>query len=243
MESEMMCNASHLPSPVTLEISHHPLTMRRMVNLVIAMERIKSSVAQSFLSPDFRDQDFLSIMLESLVEERFVSELLAAQPEQKFTLVPEVGPQCYSVEDMQKRDLVLVTESMKLHAVMLQAGSSSYKVNLNMLRYRPPVPSTEQPVALGIRGTQYYLSCYMDGEEASLHVETVSNTDLLSSISENSDMARFIFYKHVTGQNVTTLRSARFPEWYISTKEEDNEAVYMCKEASSSSTFTIQPVS
>ncbi|KAK7933534.1 hypothetical protein WMY93_004430 [Mugilogobius chulae] len=240
MESTMMSSPSL--SPVNLEISHHPLTMRRVVNLVIAMERMKSSVARSLLSPDFRDEHLLSFMLESIIEERIVSELFATQSQ--FTRLPESEPKpFYSVTDSQKRTIVLADRSMKLHAVMLQGGSDFRKVHLNMSTYRPPtsqapLPSAQgRPVALGIKGTQYYLSCHMEGSEASLHVETVSSSDLLSSISTNSDMMRFIFYKHDTGRTpVSSLRSACYPEWYISTTDVNND-VQMCREASSHSTF------
>ncbi|XP_072288508.1 interleukin-1 beta-like [Eucyclogobius newberryi] len=240
MESEMMCRASRLPSPVNFQISHHPLTMRRVVNLVIAMERLKNSVAQTLLSPDFRDESLLSIMLESIVEEKVVSDLFAAKPQ--FTKMGDHEPKpYYNVTDSQKRNLVLADGSMKLHAVMLQGGSTSRKVQLNMSTYRPPLPSAEaRPVALGIKGTDYYLCCHNDGNEPSLHIETVSNKDQLTNISTDSDMVRFIFYKHDTGLNLSSLRSARFPEWYISTAEQDNVPVQMCAEASSYSTFSFQ---
>ncbi|KAJ0019731.1 hypothetical protein NQD34_007300 [Periophthalmus magnuspinnatus] len=236
MESKMMYHAGHLPCPVNLEISHHPLSMRRVVNVVIAMERIKNSVAQSLLSPDFRDENLLSNLLESMIEERFVSEVFAAQP--KFT---RVGEHYCSVTDNQKRNLVLVQESLKLHAVMLQGGSERRQVQLNLSTYRPPVPSAEErPVALGIRGTDYYLSCHKEGTEPSLHLETVADKGVLQNITSGSEMTRFIFYKHDTGLNLSSLRSARFPEWYISTAEMDHQPIRMCAQATSYSTFSFQ---
>uniref|UniRef100_A0A3B4BHS8 Interleukin-1 n=1 Tax=Periophthalmus magnuspinnatus TaxID=409849 RepID=A0A3B4BHS8_9GOBI len=227
MESKMMYHAGHLPSPVNLEISHHPLSMRRVVNVVIAMEHMKNSVAQSLLSPGFGDENLLSNLFENMIEE-------VVEP--KFT---RVGEHYCSVTDNQKR--VLVQESLKLHAVILQGGSVRRQVQLNLSTYRPPVPSAEErPVALGIRDTDYYLSCHKEGTEPSLHLETVADKGVLQNIISGSEMTRFIFYKHDTGLNLSSLRSARFPEWYISTAEMDHQPIQMRAQATSYSTFSFQ---
>ncbi|KAJ0067882.1 hypothetical protein NL108_011648, partial [Boleophthalmus pectinirostris] len=97
---------------------------------------------------------------------RFVTERFAAQPQ--FTRVAELP--C-SVSDSQKRNLVLVNDSLKLHAVMLQGGSETRQVHLNMSTYRPPPRTEGRPVALCVRGTNYYLSCHQDGDVPSLHLE------------------------------------------------------------------------
>ena len=55
-----------MPHGVGLEISHHPLSMRRVANLIIALERLRDH--QRTMSPGFRDEDLLSLMLESVVE-------------------------------------------------------------------------------------------------------------------------------------------------------------------------------
>lgn len=251
MESEMMCHDSHkwspnMPKGLDLEISENPLTMRRVVNLIIAMERLKKSAAQPVLSSDFRDEHLLSIMLESIVEERFVPELFSTQSQFIRT---SGDPYPVTLTDIKKRSLVLVEDTMKLHAVMLQGGSDGRKVHLNMSTYRPPGTTAEalvasgRPVALGIKVQEkdYYVSCHKEGEEPpSLHLEAVPNKDLLQSISTESDMKRFIFYKHDTGY-YSTFQSAHFPGWYISTTQELNEPIQMCIEASNNyKTFSVQ---
>lgn len=45
-----------------MEIIHHPPKMRSVVNLIIAMERMKADMFEG------RDEELLSFMLESIVE-------------------------------------------------------------------------------------------------------------------------------------------------------------------------------
>uniref|UniRef100_A0A3B4VAD3 Interleukin-1 n=1 Tax=Seriola dumerili TaxID=41447 RepID=A0A3B4VAD3_SERDU len=243
MESEMKCNlsemwSSKMPKGLDLEISHHPMTMRRVANLIIAMERLKAGTSESVLSTEFRDENLLNIMMENIVEEHIVLELSSAPPVQ-FSRTGEY--QC-SVTDSQKRSLVLVENSMELHAVMLQGGSDNRKVHLNMSTYVHPSPSTEaRPVALGIKDTNLYLSCHKKGDVPTLHLEAVEDKSSLLRISPESEMVQFLFYKRDSGLNISTLMSASFPDWYISTAEHDNKPVEMCMESAKRyRTFNIQ---
>ncbi|XP_047446906.1 interleukin-1 beta-like [Mugil cephalus] len=230
MESEMTCNMSDMWSPqmpkgLDLEISHHPLKMKHVVNLIIAMERLQAMASESVVGTDFRDENLLNIMLESIVEEKIVFEREAPAP----ALFSKTGEQQCTMTDSQKRSLV--QNSMELHAVTLQGGSDNRKVQLNMSTYVHPAPSADaRPVALGIKDTALYLSCHMDDERPTLHLEEVTNKDSLSKISSESEMLRFLFYKRDTGVNISTLMSARFPDWYISTAQQDNKPVEMCQE-------------
>uniref|UniRef100_A0A3B4WVW1 Interleukin-1 beta n=1 Tax=Seriola lalandi dorsalis TaxID=1841481 RepID=A0A3B4WVW1_SERLL len=163
MESEMKCNlsemwSSKMPKGLDLEISHHPMTMRRVANLIIAMERLKAGTSESVLSTEFRDENLLNIMMEnmSVFRNSFCD-----------------NHQC-SVTDSQQRHLVRDLNSMELNAVTLQAGSENHKVHLTMSTYLPPLPSTEakaRPVALCIKDTNIYLSCHMDGDMPTLNLE------------------------------------------------------------------------
>lgn len=73
MESEMKSNvssmwSSKMPEGLDLQISNHPVTLKSVVNLIIAMERLKSSTSESPLSTDFSDENLINIMLDNIVE-------------------------------------------------------------------------------------------------------------------------------------------------------------------------------
>ncbi|XP_068613306.1 interleukin-1 beta-like [Brachionichthys hirsutus] len=230
MESEMKCNVSEMrkmPFGVDLEFTHHPLTMKRVVNLIIAMERFKDSTEESLLSTEFRDENLLNMIMEDLVEERIMFECFST-PNVEYSRTEEGR---YSVTDTEKRSLVHVPDSMELHAVLLQEGTNNRKVHLNMSTYVHTAPSAgARTVALGIKDTNLYLSCHKQGDEPTLHLESVDDKETLSTISSDSDLVRFLFYKQDTGLNVSTLVSVPFNNWYISTAVDDNNSVEMCQD-------------
>ncbi|KAI9545892.1 hypothetical protein NQZ68_032605 [Dissostichus eleginoides] len=229
MESEMKCNMSQMWSSDVLsgldfEITHHPLTMRKVVNLIIAMERMKDS--ESTLSTEFRDENLLNFIMDSMVEEQIVFECASVPPAQ----ITRTGVEQQNITDGEKRSLVLVQNSMELHAVTLQGGAEPRKVFLNMSTFLHPASTIEgRTVALGIRGQNLYLSCRKDGDKPTLHLETLEDNSLLN-ISSDSDMVRFLFYKQDTGVNISTIMSVAQPDWYISTAEQNNKPVEMCQE-------------
>uniref|UniRef100_A0A672JGE4 Interleukin-1 n=1 Tax=Salarias fasciatus TaxID=181472 RepID=A0A672JGE4_SALFA len=224
-ETEAVCSAMDLwslkmPEGLDLEVSHHPLTMKCVANLVIAMQRLKGHGPESVLSTGFRDEHLLSIMLESLE-----TAVTSSAPPPHFS---RTGRLHCSLTDGQKRSLVLVQSSMELHAMLLQGGSSSRRVHLNMSTYVRPVAGAEaRPVALCIKDTNLYLSCHKDGEEPALHLEVS-----LQRIGAESEQLRFLFYRRDSGVNLSTLASARFPGWYISTAPQDNRPLLLSQEGS-----------
>lgn len=68
-----------MPQGLDLEITHHPLTMKRVVNLIIATERMKGSQSEHLLGTEFRDENLLNIMLDSIVEGNHTDETLFQQ--------------------------------------------------------------------------------------------------------------------------------------------------------------------
>lgn len=204
-----------------MEIIHHPPKMRSVVNLIIAMERMKAGMLE------YRDEELLSFMLESIVEEHKVFKHTAVQPQEYIKTEESV---CM-VSDTENKSLYWVPSNMELNAIILQGGADTCKAHMSMSTYVHPQPPVQtEIVALGIRDTNYFLSCHMEGEVPTLRVELVENKDSLQSISSDSDMRRFLFYKHVTGVNISTLVSVRYSDYYISTALENNRPVELCQE-------------
>lgn len=94
MESEMKSNMSEMwrskmPKGLDLEVSHHPLTMKSVVNLIIAAERLKGSRSELLLSTEFRDENLLSIMLDSIVEGNGTDKTLKqSHKKHKIVIIP-----------------------------------------------------------------------------------------------------------------------------------------------------------
>ncbi|KAM9823366.1 interleukin-1 beta [Syngnathus typhle] len=238
MASETMSPVNpSLPPGLGLEVSHHPLTMRQVVNLVVAVERLKGSRTETALKRNCSGGNLFSIMMDDLVEVIHMPE--ARAPRNQFT---RTGQYECCVSDTQKKSLVLLRESMELHAVLLQGGNSHRKVNLNMSTYVHPNPNAEAlPVALGIKGTNLFLSCSQEGNKPTLHLEQVADRQSLMGVTSDSDMLRFLFYKSDSGVSLSTLASVRYPKWFISTAEEDDMPVEMCQRTSNRyATFRIQ---
>lgn len=57
-----------MPNGFDLEIVHHPLTLKRVANIIVCLERLKSRRSESVLSTEFRDENLLSFIFESIVE-------------------------------------------------------------------------------------------------------------------------------------------------------------------------------
>ncbi|XP_019721478.1 interleukin-1 beta [Hippocampus comes] len=225
MAAEMRCPI--MPAGLSLEVSRHPLSMKRVVNLVVAIERLKGSRAEVALRSKISAQRFLDIMTDDFVEVIHMPE--ARAPGNQFI---RTGQYECSMSDSQKKSLVLLRDSMELHAVTLQGGNGHRKVHLNMSTYAHPSPSAEaRPVALGIKGTNLFLSCHREGQKPALHLEPVEDRQSLTSVASDDDMLRFLFYKRDSGVSLSTLASARFPKWFISTAEEDDMPVEMRQRA------------
>uniref|UniRef100_A0AAZ3NQZ4 Interleukin-1 n=1 Tax=Oncorhynchus tshawytscha TaxID=74940 RepID=A0AAZ3NQZ4_ONCTS len=216
-----------------VEISHHPITLRCVANLIIAMERLNGGKGFAL----GRDESLLNFLLESAVEGRtgYFQSAFSSKGEYEC-----------SVTDSENKCWVLNEGSMELHAMMLQGGSSYHKVHLNLSTYITPVPSETKarPVALGIKGSNLYLSCITSEGTPTLHLEEVADKEQLKSINHESDMVRFLFYKQDTGVDISTLESAHYRNWFISTalQQDNTKMVNMCQSATPNrfTTFTVQ---
>ncbi|CAB1322360.1 unnamed protein product [Coregonus sp. 'balchen'] len=203
--SDSVAWSSKLPHGLDVEISHHPSTLRCVVNLIIAMERINEHTV---------------IELESTPTER-------GDASRSVSGFSSTGDYECSVTDSENKCWVL-------------------NMHLNLSTYVTLVPSDTEarPVALGIKGSNLYLSCQTSDGTPTLRLEEVVDKEQLKSINRQSDMVRFLFYRRETGVDASTLESAQFRNWFISTalQQDNTKPVEMCQRATPNrfTTFTIQ---
>uniref|UniRef100_A0AAZ3QNC1 Interleukin-1 n=1 Tax=Oncorhynchus tshawytscha TaxID=74940 RepID=A0AAZ3QNC1_ONCTS len=241
MEFESNSWSSKLPQGLDVEISHHPITLRCVANLIIVMERLNGGKGFAL----GRDESLLNFLLESAVEGSYHHWAMFQCSHYRIPLRMHAQHIC-SVTDSENKCWVLNEGSMELHAMMLQGGSSYHKVHLNLSTYITPVPSETKarPVALGIKGSNLYLSCITSEGTPTLHLEEVADKEQLKSINHESDMVRFLFYKQDTGVDISTLESAHYRNWFISTalQQDNTKMVNMCQSATPNrfTTFTVQ---
>ncbi|KAK2838078.1 hypothetical protein Q5P01_015290 [Channa striata] len=209
-----------MPKGIGLEVTHNASRLKTVVNLIIATERLMVKNSKSVLSTDFSDEHLLHIMLESIIE-----------------VQQRVRVQCdgQSAEELSaKRD-----GAARRDAAGRQRNPQSLPEHVHHVNHSPN--GEARPVALGIKGTDLYLSCCKKGNVPTLHLENVKDKSILSTISPGSNEERFLFYKQDTGVNISTLMSASFPDWYISTEESDHKPVELCLESAQRyRTFNIQ---
>ncbi|XP_041089514.1 interleukin-1 beta-like [Polyodon spathula] len=119
----------------------------------------------------------------------------------------------------------------ELTATMLQLYSISQQVTLLVSTYIPQShPGSGQLMVLGIKGTNYFLSCRGPPNSPVLKLETVADPEnSLKTISMSSDTARFLFYKRDNNTS-STLESFLYPGWFISNHScNERSPVTMCR--------------
>ncbi|MGH0182989.1 UNVERIFIED_CONTAM: hypothetical protein FKN15_010916 [Acipenser sinensis] len=91
-------------------------------------------------------------------------------------------------------------------------------------------PVSGQLVALGIKDSNYFLSCSGQPKSPVLKLETVVEpAKSLKTISMSSEEARFLFYKR--DSNTSAFESFLFPGWFISNdRHMEHMRVAMCNE-------------
>uniref|UniRef100_A0A3Q2VCU9 Interleukin-1 beta n=2 Tax=Haplochromini TaxID=319058 RepID=A0A3Q2VCU9_HAPBU len=103
-----------------------------------------------------------------------------------------------------------------------------------MSRYIPfSVPPGDSPgliVVLSINNN-LYMSCRMEDNKVVLFLEVNINShdQYHDDILTDRDMDRFLFYRKTTGISLTTFESVKFRGWYISTSQQENQPVELCK--------------
>ncbi|XP_066506513.1 uncharacterized protein [Hoplias malabaricus] len=221
-----------------IEISEQPHSMRKVVNIVIALQRLQKF--QKIQSTDFTDNDLLNVIMENLIEESVVIKLhhTSSRTYKKQDKIV----QCTICDNLKKK-LVRNPINGKLLAITLRGGSSSRSVSMNLSAYTTPsYTSTDgQPVCLGIAQSNLYLACSNVSGTPQLILEAMNDKETLKSIIEADDMERFLFFRKVTGNSINTFESVKHPGWFISTSNEEYKQVDMCtaKDSSRQKVFTL----
>ncbi|XP_024659141.2 interleukin-1 beta isoform X1 [Maylandia zebra] len=216
VESEIF----RLNEGLELMVSHNRRTMQSVALLVLGVNRMKKPLTQS--DSKLSDDDVMNI-IDSVVKETVWTptqgikrrDFLRANSEKALTLC-----------DNSQKDLVLSGE-LQLQAITLQGGYCHRKVNFKMSQYIPfSVPPGDSPgliVVLSINNN-LYMSCRMEDNKVVLFLEQYHD-DILT----DRDMDRFLFYRKTTGISLTTFESVKFRGWYISTSQQENQPVELCK--------------
>ncbi|XP_041914741.1 interleukin-1 beta-like isoform X1 [Alosa sapidissima] len=213
-------------SGIDIEVVDEPHNMRQVVNLVIALHRLKKT--QKLQGTEFSDEELCNIFFENVVEEYVTPTVHQKTTNAADHYDSSEQPQQKSfICDVRNKFLVLSKGiTTELQAITLQSGNKSRRVQLELTTYKPSVtPDKGRPIALGV-GEDLYLSCTSSSGKPVLGLEVVKKEDL-KSIS--GDMKRFLFNKTVSGQTVTSFESVKYKGYFISTSYTDGQRVDMCQ--------------
>ncbi|KAJ8400071.1 hypothetical protein AAFF_G00401100 [Aldrovandia affinis] len=238
-------------SGLEVQVSRTP-DMRQVANLIIALERMKHS--QKIMSTECSDQDLLSIMMESVVEERVMLKVqnLTCSKGSTFMRNQRCRDMVHSVCTTEQRKLVHSPDDSTLHAVAFQAMTLLDRefrkriVRLSLSTYHTfsQLGDRGQPIALGIANSNLYLSCAaIKSDTPILQLEEVDSKKKLEHINTEGDMARFLFFKQGEGFSSSVFESVKFSGWVISTAHEYDAPVQMCAKGSADriTTFIVRP--
>ncbi|MCJ8742356.1 hypothetical protein PDJAM_G00081160 [Pangasius djambal] len=219
-----MSGRCDLHKGLRIEVSKEPLSMRRIANVIIALQRLKHT--QNIRSTEFTDQELFNIILENVIEETIVIDLNCS--ESKSYSRQDKVVQC-TICDKSKRALVRRENLPILLAITLKGGNEKNKAWFNLSAYTPPncTDTRGQPVCLGIVKSNFFLSCTMENGTPFLGIEEVKDKESLKAIKENDGMERFLFFRNGTGESLNTFESVKYPGWFITTSKDDFKPVQM----------------
>ncbi|XP_016302645.1 interleukin-1 beta [Sinocyclocheilus anshuiensis] len=225
---------------IKVELSPHPHSMRQVVNIIIAVERLKHIKGMS--SGKFCEDALLNFILENVIEERLVKPLNVTPTYCKTSRTL----QC-TVCDKYKKTLVqsnkLGSEPLHLKAVTLSAAAIQYKVRFSMSTYVSSAPQKDaQPVCLGISNSNLYLACTQsDGSSPDLLLKEVSGPLNTIKAGDPNGYDSLLFFRKETGTAYNSFESVKYPGWFITTAFDDWEKVEMYQVPTNRTTnFTLE---
>nr|AXY78937.1 interleukin-1 beta [Hemibarbus labeo] len=236
--SAMSCQCN-MREGIKLEMWKHSTSMKHVVNIIIALKRMKHVKPKS---SEFGEEEMLNIIMDNVIQERRMNGVEVTKP--SYTKTNTII-QC-NVCDQFKKTLVQKSDSdssSHLLAVTLRDGNHQYKAQFSLSTYVSPSasPNASQPVCLAISKSNFYLAC-TKSDGSSPHLVLKEITDNLSTIKDGDLNKDLLFFRKETGVANNTFESVKYPGWFISTVYEDFERVDMCQLSSGDryTSFTLE---
>ncbi|KAG1971362.1 interleukin-1 beta [Pimephales promelas] len=217
-QPSMSCKCN-MDGSIRLEMSRHPSSMKQVVNIVIAVNRMKHVKT---VSSEFGAEQVLDMIMDRVIQEHHMERVVTPS----YTKTNQTV-KC-NVCDQFKKTLVQSTGSPRLLAVTLRDGNNRYKVDFSLSLYASTsaTPNASQPVCLAISQTNLYLAC-TTLDDASPHLVLKEISETLNTIKVGDQNDNLLFFRKETGVANNTFESVKYPGWFISTAYEDFEQVDM----------------
>ncbi|KAL1266188.1 hypothetical protein QQF64_001863 [Cirrhinus molitorella] len=235
----MSCQCNMLED-IQLKLSPHPHSLRQVVNIVIALERMKHFKQMS--PSEFHEEALLSAFFENVIEERLIKPLDASGIYSKSSRTL----QC-NICDKYQKSLVLSDAQnrpdLHLKAVTLSGGNIRLKVRFSMSTYvSSGLKNDGLPVCLGISNSSLYLACTQpDGSSPKLVLKEVSGPLDTIKVDDPNGYDSLLFFRKETGTANNTFESVKHRGWFITTAFDDGERVEMFETPTERTTnFTLE---
>lgn len=222
-QPSMSCRCN-MDEGIKLEMWRHSSSMKQVVNIIIALKRMKHIKTKS---SEFGEEEVLNIIMDSVIQERRMERVERVEVTPSYTKMDRMPMKC-NVCDQFKKTLVKSTASPRLLAITLKNGNSQFKVDFSLSLYASTSasPNASQPLCLGISQTNLYLAC-TKLNDSSPHLVLKEINKTLNTIKAGDEYDDLLFFRKETGVANNTFESVKYPGWFISTAYEDNQLVEM----------------
>ncbi|KAM5227793.1 interleukin-1 beta [Ctenodactylus gundi] len=202
---------------IELQISHQNFnkSFQQVVSLIVAVEKLSKKLIPC--PQVFQDDDLRSLFSIIFEEEHIIGNTWS---DDRLESEAPVRTLNCKIQDIHHKGLVF-SDPCELKALHLNGENHKQQVVFSMSFVQGEKTNAKIPVALGLRGKNLYLSCVMK-DKPTLQLEKVDPKQYPKKKVEK----RFIFNK-IEIKNKVEFESAEFPNWYISTFQEEHMPVFL----------------